>query len=393
MKKKILFVIPSLEIGGAEKSLINLLSAFDYESFDVDLLLLSKQNEMLNQLPNEVKVIIPNQDYFWFTQNLPKAIFSFIISGKFKLAFYRFLYSAVLKYYSKNKNRGEQYSWKYLRQSIALKNNYYDSAIGYLEKTSTYLVVDCINAVRKLGFIRANYDSLKLDKNFDSAYFKKLFALCSNGQNSFEILCRNFPSNKIRKELVYNVTDPGKILALAKEPYKMSDNFLKIVSVGRLDKVKGYEMSIEAAKNLKKSNVRFKWYVLGEGSNRRNLEQKINYLGLEEDFILLGAIANPFPYIKNCDIFVQSSIYEGRSNTVMEAKILCKPIVVTNFESVNELITNNVNGIICSKDAQSISQAIQFVIENPQHINKLITNLVKEREDSKSAIQKLYEII
>ncbi|WP_234110741.1 glycosyltransferase [Chryseobacterium sp. R2A-55] len=393
MKKKLLFVIPSLEIGGAEKSLVNLLTALDYQLYEIDLLLLSRQNELLKDIPKNVNVIFPGENYFIFTSGIFSAMMKFLFKGNFGLLSYRLLYSIYLKVYAKNKNKAEQYSWKFLRKSIGLENKIYEAAIGYLEKTSIYLVVDSVCAKKKIGFIRANYEFFNLDKTFDSKYFAKLDALCANGLKSLEILKKNFASHNINIQLVYNITPVKKIMEMSKEQTGFEKSEIDIISVGRLHPQKGYDLSIETSKILKERNFDFKWYVLGEGSQRSTLEKKIVESSVQENFILLGAKDNPYSYIRQCDIFVQSSLYEGRSNTLIEAKLLCKPIIVTNFESASELIENGTNGFICERNAKELADQITSIAKDVEVRNLLVRNLKEEMKTVESSLHVFLQLI
>lgn len=393
MKKRLLFVIPSLEIGGAEKSLVNLLNALDYQLYEIDLLLLSRQNALLQDIPKNVNVIYPGENYFIFISGIVSAMGKFLFRGDFELFFYRLFYSLYLKVYAKNPNKAEQYSWKFLRKSIMLDNKIYDAAIGYLEKTSIYLVVDSVLTKKKIGFIRANYEFFNLDKTFDSKYFAKLDALCANGLKSLEILKKNFASHNINIQLVYNITPVKKIMEMSKEQTGFEKSEIDIISVGRLHPQKGYDLSIETARILKERNIDFKWYVLGEGPQRSKLVKKIEESGVKENFILLGSTNNPYPYLSQSDVFVQCSLYEGRSNTVIEAKLFCKPIVVTNFESASELIENGKNGFICERNAIELADQIVSVATNSEVRNVLVSNLTEEMKTVESSHQVFYNLI
>ena len=135
MKQQLLFVLPSLDAGGGEKSLVTLLNCINYEQYDVDLVLFAPKGIFLKQLPKNVKLLYLNDDYKTFTSRLSFAIVSFLKQGKLGLAFSRLLYtfkSNVIK----NKGKAEQYSWKHLKQSIVTSSKVYDAAIGFLEKSS-----------------------------------------------------------------------------------------------------------------------------------------------------------------------------------------------------------------------------------------------------------------
>jgi len=133
--------------------------------------------------------------------------------------------------------------------------------------------------------------------------------------------------------------------------------------------------------------------VIGEGSERAALEQQIKEEKLEGKFVLLGEKENPYPYISNATIYAQTSRFEGRSSTINEAKILAKPIVVTNFDSVFEQIQSGVNGLIVEKDADAIADAIVKLLNDTALQTQFITQLQSESLGTETEIQKLYQII
>src|SRR5690606_11086950 len=132
------------------------------------------------------------------------------------------------------------------------------------------------------------------------------------------------------------------------------------------------------------------WHVLGEGEERGRLEAKIKELGLENRFILAGIKENPYPYVAKADIYVQPSRFEGKSIAIDEAKILAKPIVVTNFPSVVDQIVHGENGYIVEMDPASIANGIAELIQNEALKAKFIANLQREKLGTEQEIDKLY---
>ncbi|MFN5773803.1 glycosyltransferase, partial [Flavobacterium sp.] len=112
----------------------------------------------------------------------------------------------------------------------------------------------------------------------------------------------------------------------------------------------------------------------------QKLEPQIAAYQLQDHFILLGRLENPYPYMQQCSVYVQTSLYEGKSNTVNEAKILKKPIVVTDFDVVFEQITSGVNGIIVAKHPEAIAEALIEVLQSPELQQKLTSQLAQESQ-------------
>ena len=161
----------------------------------------------------------------------------------------------------------------------------------------------------------------------------------------------------------------------------MNDNFngLRILTVGRLSTEKGQDIAIKALAKLIKRGYKVKWYCLGEGNARESYEKIIEEYQVEDYFVLLGASSNPYPYMKQCDIYVQPSRYEGYCITILEAKVLHKPIVTTNVNGVNEQINNGKTGLITDMYANELFLSVEKLIKDANLRNQLVENLKVER--------------
>jgi glycosyltransferase involved in cell wall biosynthesis len=392
MKQQLLFVLPSLEAGGGEKSLVTLLNCIDYEQYDVDLVLFVPKGIFLKQLPKNVKLLYLTDDYRTFTSGLLSSILNFLKQGKVTLAFSRLLYtfkSNVIK----NKGKAEQYSWKHLKKSITSITKEYDAAIGFLEKSSIYFVVDCTKAKRKIGFIHNDYIKLDLDASFDLSYFEKLNTIATVSEQCVTVLKEVFPTQKDKVQLLYNIVSAKLIHQMAEEPVTIDTTKPSLLSIGRLHQQKGFDIAVEAALLLKKQGLNFIWYIIGEGAERTALEQAITKNGLEKHVVLLGIKENPYPYIKQTTIFVQPSRYEGKSIALDEAKLLHKPIVVTNFTTAKDQIEHMKNGIICEMDAESLANALADLLQNKSLQKDFSLHLSKETLGSEAEINTFYQLI
>ena len=195
--------------------------------------------------------------------------------------------------------------------------------------------------------------------------------LCDGkGREASAVIREAFPEFADKTVCLENLTSGQLVKSLAGETapneYLDHENSTIIVSVGRLSHIKGYDMAIDAAAILKNRNIPFRWYVVGEGSERAALTKQIQERGLEGQFYLLGLKTNPYPYMKFADILVQSSRYEGKSVVLDEAKILGKRIVVTNYNSAKDQITHGVTGLIAEMSPEGIAEQIERYINYPE---------------------------
>ncbi|HAT4143108.1 TPA: glycosyltransferase [Clostridium perfringens] len=394
MKKKVLFVMESLSIGGAEKSLITLLSNLDYSKYDVDLFLFYQKGEFLELLPKEVNLIEVPDTFKIFIKNPKESVNELIKKKKFKLLMFKGLetISLVINKFILKK---EYIGWNYIAKSINTIPKNYDVAIGFLEKKSIYFTVDKINAKKKIGWIHTDYKKIEFNFKLDNKYLNKLDKIVAVSESCKKSLINTFQNIKDRICVIPNMISDKLIKKMANE--KITDfNFIQdkvvICTVGRLTKAKGYDMAIQCCEKLLKRSLNFKWIVIGEGYERENIEKIINEKNLKENFILLGSKSNPYPYIKSCDIYVQPSIWEGFGITVSEAKILNKPIVVSDIPEFIEQIENNKTGVIYSDIEDMVNKIEQLILK--KYIRaELISNLKNLYVDNNEEIKKIEELV
>lgn len=392
MKKKILFVMNNLNCGGAEKALISLLETIDYSRYNVDLFLLRHEGLFLGKIPGQVNLLEAPDEYKYFDMPVKTAIKDCIKKGKYQIALSRLIVGYIFRT-EKNRARCDQRAWKYISKALNTIDKKYDTAIGYLEKTPIYFCIDNVNSDRKLGFIHNDYDQLGMDPKLDMKYFERLDFIVTVSEGCIDILENRFPIYKQKITLMHNIVSPSLIKKMSLEELDIFRRSTIIVSVGRLNKQKGFGLAIEACEMLVRNGYDIMWYVIGEGEERTYLEQLIKEKNLEKAFILAGLKENPYPYIRQCDIYVQTSLFEGRCLTITEAKILKKPIVSTNFKVIHDQIVNEKNGLIVNQDPKSIYEGIKRLIDNEALRNKFISNLSKEDMGTESEIQRLYELL
>lgn len=256
--------------------------------------------------------------------------------------------------------------WRVMSDSGMKLKDTYDLAVAYLEGGSTYYVHDHVNAKRKIAFLHVDYTyagyTRRLDKNCYQD-FDRIFTVSEEVRNSLE---RVYPECKERIMVFPNLIDQKGIREKAKADGGFSDEYdgWRLLTVGRLTSQKAYEIAIDAMKLLKEKGVQARWYVLGEGELREVLQRQINRLGLEKDFILLGAVENPYPYYAQCDLYVHATRFEGKSIAVQEAKILGCPILVSDCNGNREQVKDGVDGSVCALTPESVSTKIEELLEN-----------------------------
>jgi glycosyltransferase involved in cell wall biosynthesis len=171
------------------------------------------------------------------------------------------------------------------------------------------------------------------------------------------------------------------------------------LSVGRFCEAKNYDNVPDICKRLvsalspQPSALSVRWYIIGYGGDEALIRQKIAEAGMEDHVIILGKQTNPYPYIKACDIYVQPSRYEGKSVTVREAQMLCKPVVVTNYPTASSQIKDSVDGKIVPMDNEGCAQGIADFIMNTELQEQIKEYLQTHDYGNMAEVKKLYKLI
>lgn len=375
-KQDILFVIPGLDAGGGEKALVNLLHTLDPDLYNIDLLLFNASGLFMNQVPAHVNIIAPGGDYRLFTQPIVPSVTALVRRGKWKLLWSRMLYARTLKR-APNAAEGEQEGWQYWSQSMEQLPAQYDVAVAFLEKSSVYFVADKVKARKKIAWIHTVYSASGLKADFDLPYFKQLDTLVGVSARCVEDLVAVFPDISTRVTEIPNITSGQLVRAMGAEnlPVPLRKSSLDIVTVARLSEEKGMVLLVETVRVLKKREKDFVWYVIGEGPQRGWMEQQIEEHGLAGHLVLLGLQQNPYTFIRWADIYCQTSRYEGKSIAIDEAKLLGRPIVTTNFETVHDQLQQEYNAVIAAMQPEAMADALIRVSEDDTLRACLVRNL------------------
>jgi glycosyltransferase involved in cell wall biosynthesis len=298
------------------------------------------------------------------------------------------------KVYVLNKNHGEDRvrNWEMLKQLVPEYAGY-DIVVAYTEDSALQIVFDKVCAKKKIGWVHTDYkatwDNEAIDKRFQ--YWDHLDVIVCVSQQNAESFASCYPQLRNKVKVIYNPNDNAYIkkqaAAFYPSEYIEAKSCVKIFTSGTIGYRKGTDLITGAVKILVGKGYDIKWFIagnVGSGDSHRGAEcvQKIIDAGLENHIFLLGYIENPYPYFKNCDIYVHPSRYEGLSVAIQEAKILCKPILVTNHSSVDEVIKDGVTGIICDITAEDIALKLELLIKDEALKKKLSANLQGTNEQT-----------
>lgn len=389
-KKKIAIVTDEVACrGGIEIALINLLKSIDFERYEVTLFTYSKQNLefYIGEIPSYVKVVYTKQENgkSAITSDLKKCRFFRVIQSFFARIAIRFIKSDPSKYL------------RYLYVCYPLSSEKYDLAISYhrILHTMPYtLSAICAKKKAVVFHARTVLEELAMKGFYENSLkFDKIFCVSKSVKTEID---KRYSKLSSKTEVCHNIISIDDIIEKSNEEIIncFYDNYTNIVTVGRLHVEKGQDMVPEAVRLLIDAGYNVKWYLVGDGDFREKVEVEIKKYNVDDNVILLGTKSNPYPYIKNCDIYVQTSYSEGWGITVQEAKILRKPIVVTNLEVFGEQIKNNENGIIADGvSPEALFEGIKMLIDSSELREKFVENLSHEKCDNSSELEKIYKLI
>ncbi|MGO5328951.1 glycosyltransferase [Holdemanella porci] len=384
--KRILFVMMSLQSGGAEKSLVNLLNEMNPQKYEIDLLLFRKTGTFLSQVPSYVHIC-----------NIPAEINKLYgnMSQAGNLLGTKIIGTLAAKVHESTPGARAGYRWEhYYTKKIPMLTKQYDVAFAYITGETMFYTVEKVQANRKICFVHNDYKTANHPKKYDYRYFEKLDGIASISKLCCDVLEEEFPEFSDKIWCIENITSSAVIKKRAVEfvPKEITGTN-NILSVGRLMSQKGFDLAISAASILKKRNMDFHWYIVGDGELRKDLENQIENEGLQSEFTILGIKENPYPYIKACTIFAQTSRYEGKSVVLDEAKILAKPIVVTNYATVNDQIIDRREGIVVDMTPEGIANGIAELLGNKQLRKSLENYLSLHEYGNQREIEKYYKYI
>ena len=398
--KKILFVINTLGRGGAENALIQLIKKIDKDEYDISLFVVLGQGELIDKIPSNVHIL--NSDYDSASvlskegkKRLKKNILkkSFKKASVFKNIFY--IISNAFAMIFKGRIMADKLLWKTLSDASPVFEEEYDLAVAFLEGASAYYVKDHVNAKKKAAFIHVNYTEAgytrKLDKNAYTA-FDRIYTVSEDAKESFLSV---YPECSDKTSVFENIIDKETILEKAEEKGGFEDGFdgKRILTIARLTPQKAIDVSIKACEELTEKGGNVRWYVLGDGELREKLEALIKEYGLSERFYLLGVKDNPYTYLKQCDIYVHATKFEGKSIAIREAQVLEKPIIVSDCKSNLELVKDGEDALVCTLDSSDLCEKILKLLHDEKLCEKIGLNAGRSFIDGSRQVNELLKLI
>lgn len=370
--EKILFIIGTLDSGGVAKSIVNLLNAIDRKEREVHLLMMHDVNGPFQKyLPEDVQVH-RIAETGWLLEGW-SGILQLIKQGHFLLALgslLRMLLSRIDK---------PSAGWLLSRLFPALVGEW-DVIVDYNGQQQLYYMVDKLKGKKKITFFHSDYHKWPYYERMDRKYFPKVDAICTISEQCVQSLKEVFPEVSDKVKCVPNISLPKMIYKQAEEPVEMPPlHGVVFVTVGHVSYNKGIDLIIGASKILKQKRVDFSWILVGSTNGAEKYLDEIKKSDLRDNIYLVGVQSNPYAYMQRADIIVHASRFEGKSITLDEAKILCKPVVVTKFSTVFDQFEDGVNASICEMRCEDLAEKVIHILSNSDLKTLYIDNLKRSK--------------
>lgn len=391
MKKKVLFIIGSLQSGGVSKSMVSLLNAWDTEKYETSLLLCCKDGDVFSDyLPKNIQLIY---------NPVIEHVMGGFSSLKWLLAHgYFLLCLGVLLRLILSRISRPLASELIAKMMPVVLDVHYDLIVDYGGQQLLYYMVNKLSATKKVSFFHSDYSKWSFYYNADIKYYPIVDHIFTISQTCVDSLKYFFPNCADRVSIMENISSPTIIRQQSLESigeFKKQIDQMKangntiLCTIGHICRGKGFDFAIEASEILKRNGIHFKWLFIGKVLEE-DLLKLIADNGLDDNILLVGIQSNPYPYIGISDIFVHPSRFEGKSIALDEAKILCKPIVVTNFSTVGDQFENGKNGTICEMSGKAVANAIIELINDSSLQDSYRMYLESHIIDNSSEVNELY---
>lgn len=390
-----------MELGGAESALLGLLQSIDPERVNVDVFIYSHCGELMDFLPTEKINLLPEVEPYSLTE---KPLQEVLKKGYLRLTIARMIgrrdtVSFCKKQWNSDKPAEcgtffqQRATWKVLPKIQPSVE--YDLAISFL--TPHFFVLNNVRAKKKIGWIHTDYTRILVDVEAELKMWKRLDYIASISEEVGNRFCEVFPSLESKLIRIENILNADFIRKRADESavtLRVDSSVTCLLTIGRFSPPKKMEEIPLICKKILEQGVSIRWYIIGYGNPeiectvRENAKKE----GVENNVMIIGKKENPYPYIKACDIYVQPSRYEGKSITVREAQILCKPVIITNYPTAKSQVIDGVDGVIVPLEVDECATRMTEFISDRKKQEEMIYYLKTHDYGNEDEIEKIYQL-
>lgn len=390
-KKKILIIMPSMFIGGAERSVLGLLDSFDYGRYDVSLFLYRHEGEFLQYINPNVQLLPEIPQYKTFDVPIKSLLLSkMFVSGLLRL-------KAKIDQKIHRRKTDEDGVWMHMQKISANLQptlpkipGEYDLGIMFLGVPDT--LVNKVNAKVRIAWNHTDYTTLGPDTAYDRKIYSAIDYIVSVSEESRKQFLKVYPDLENKAIVIENILSEDLIHRQSEEvidEMNTDPDEITILSIGRYSYAKNYDNVPDICRRIREKGVNIKWFIIGYGGDEPLIRDAIKKNSMEDHVILLGKRTNPYPYIKACDVYIQPSRFEGKSVTVREAQLLGKPVIITDYATAHSQLEDEKDGIIVPTSNEGCAEGIAQALENPELLKNVARECLNRDYTNKSEIEKL----
>lgn len=401
MRKKVLFMIGTMQSGGVSKSMVNLLNAWDRKKYDTSLLLCCKAGDVFSKyLPKDIHLLYDER--IEYASGGPREMLS-VIRSRISLQWKVKLFLGIMLRLVLSRFSRPLAGRLIARMMPVICDERYDLIVDYGGQQQLYYMVNKLKGKKKVTFFHNDYSKWPYYYEADKKYYPKVDHIFSISQACVDVLKRYFPDCADKISVMENIVSPEVVCRQAKEKVeaptvRLLDNkdCAVIVTVAHICRRKGSDLAFDAARLLMARSVKFTWLFVGKVLEPELVSsvKDITWDGsVDRPLVFIGVKSNPYPYMRIADIYCQPSRFEGKSISLDEAKILCKPIVVTNFSTVHDQFEDGINASICDMTAENLADKLEKLVNDASLRQRYSDYLALHVVDNSSQVEILYQMI
>lgn len=396
--KNILIFSHAMEIGGAERALLGLLEAIDTERVCVDLFLMRHTGVLLKYIPKGIKLLPEVPQYACLAVPISQVIAKGHLGVAAGRCYGKYKAAVRVKKLGLNSENDValEYSHKYTLPFMPnVSDKEYDLAISFL--TPHYFAARKVQAKQKIAWIHTDYAMVDVDQESQLVMWDVHDRIISISDAVSQSFLKVFPQLSSKIELIENIQPKALIqkqtMEFSVEDEMSADGSIRLLSIGRFSTPKNFDNVPDICRRILGAGLNVKWYLIGYGGDEALIRQRIADAGMENHVIILGKKENPYPYIKACDLYVQPSRYEGKSVSVREAQMLCKPVVITRYATSASQLEEGVDGIIVPMDNEGCAQGIAELLKNSKRMEQLSSACSHRDYTNAGEVKKVYRML
>ena len=373
--KKILVVAQDMNINGVSRAQLGLLHSFDKEKYKVDLFLRNHEGDFMKFIPEGVTLLPEVKAYKRVDTTTKETLKNGLVLqalgkayGMIKAKRYAKRHSCQLSAIALDRTHKHQLPFLPM-----ISKEEYDLVISFV--MPHYFGVHKCKAKKRLAWIHTDYSLIDIDAKSEERIWSRYDGIASISDSAGIEFLKKMPSLKDKTIRIDNPISPSLIREHAKAGQsEMAKDGIRIVSCGTLAIGKNFRSIPKMVSILRSEGFDIKWYIIGDGPDRAEIEKRIADEGVGDRVFLLGKKDNPYPYFAECDLFVHPSLREGKAVSVVEAQILGRPVVITNFPTAHSQLIDGFDGIIVPLDTEGCAKGIAELLRDDKKLEMLKEN-------------------